>query len=136
MARSWLEVTTDEVQSKQGAAERLAERRRGIAERAQQCVAELVAPALRKAGTDEYADREYREDHDTEWSVVRCGLYAPGEAERDPTVAFHSVEFDAYQPLVILRRKADGAGRRAESHTLRLEKLDADALADFLAHEP
>ena len=40
---------------------------------------------------------------------MRCGVHTPGDVERDPTVAFRIAEFDAYQPLVILRRKAEGA---------------------------
>lgn len=132
VARSWLEVTTDEVQSKASAKQRLVERRAALAEQARAKVASTVAPILQQAA-GRMGGREYREDHETEWSVVRCGLYAPGEVERDPTVAFHEVEFDAYQPLVILRRKAAGAGALPQACTLRLADLDAEALEAFLA---
>ncbi|MDA3920006.1 MAG: hypothetical protein PF501_04895 [Salinisphaera sp.] len=131
MARNWLEVTTGEVQARMGANERLAERREHMSARAWTIIESLVAPAFQKAG-EAMGRREYREAGDTEWTVARCGLYAPGSVEQDPTVAFHEAEFDAYQPLVVLRRKAAGAGARVETQTVRIEKLDAAVLESFL----
>lgn len=130
MARSWLEVTTGEVQSKLGANERLAKRREQIAERAQRVLEEVVRPAFERASKG--CDWQYREDHDTEWSLVRCGLYGPGNAERDPNVAFYVAEFDAYQPLVVLRRKAPGAAALPVSRTVGLDALDSDTIEAFL----
>ena len=130
MARSWLEVTTDEVQSKQGARERLAERRGTIAERARAVLTECVEPAFRAAA--DRGDWTYREDVETEWSVARCGIYGPGDATRGPRVAFFVAEFDAYQPLVVLRRKASGAGALPHSRTVGLDALDADTVEAFL----
>ena len=130
MARSWLEVTTGEVQSKLGANERLAKRREQIAERAQRVLEEVVRPAFERASKG--CGWLYREDHDTEWSLARCGIYGPGNAERDPNVAFYVVEFDAYQPLVVLRRKAPGAAALPVSRTVGLDALDSDTIEAFL----
>jgi len=131
VARKWLEVTTGEVQARMGANDKLAERRVAMTDRAIQAIESLVAPALQKAA-ESMGDREYREAGDSEWTVARCGIYAPGSVEQDPTVAFHEAEFDAYQPLVVLRRKAHGAGSAVEARTLRIEKLDESVLASFL----
>lgn len=131
MASNWLEVTTGEVKSRMGAAEQLDERREAMSERAWQVIESLVAPTFQKAA-EHMGRREYREAGDTEWTVARCGLYAPGSVEQDPTVAFHEAEFDAYQPLVVLRHKADGAGARVETQTLRIARLDASVLESFL----
>tara|TARA_Y100001968_G_scaffold314461_1_gene339845 strand:- start:817 stop:1218 length:402 start_codon:yes stop_codon:yes gene_type:complete len=131
VALSWLEVTTDEVQSKLGANERLAERRATIEKQVRETLESLVAPAFRKAA--EADGWEYFEQAHTEWSVVRCGIHGPGDVERDPTVAFRIAEFDAYQPLVILRRKPEGAAAQASSEIVKLDKLDAETLQRFLA---
>ena len=130
MALSWLEVTTDEVQSKLGANERLAERRATIEKQARETVKSLVEPAFREAA--EADGWEYFEQSHTEWSVVRCGIHSPGEVERDPSVAFRVAEFDAYQPLVILRRKAEGAAAQPSAEIVKLDKLDAATLDRFL----
>ena len=130
MALSWLEVTTDEVQSKLGANARLAERRDTIAERARGVVNDVVAPAFRAAAAQ--GGWEYVEMHDTEWSVVRCGVHSPGAFERDPTLAFRIAEFDAYQPLVVLRAKAEGAAAQPTSRIVRLDDIDADTIERFL----
>ncbi|MGB7758119.1 MAG: hypothetical protein WBL23_18860 [Salinisphaera sp.] len=131
MARSWLEVTTGEVQSRIGASERLAERREAIADQAWSAIEGWVAQAFQAAG-ERIGRREFRVAGDSEYAVARCGIYAPGAVEHDPRVAFHEAEFDAYQPLVVLRRKADGAGAPVESRTLRVSALDETALNDFL----
>ncbi|MES1926890.1 hypothetical protein [Salinisphaera sp. T31B1] len=133
MARSWLEVTTDEVQSKLGSNQRLAERRDSMAARAQAVVEQVAAPVFEAAA--EARGWVYREVHNTEWSVVCCGIHAPGEVERDPTVAFCMAEFDAYQPLVVLRRKADGAAAEPVSRIVMLGDLDEAALKTFLAED-
>lgn len=133
MARSWLEVTTDEVQSKLGSNERLAMRREQMAEQAQRVVDEIAAPVFKAAA--EKNGWEYREQHDTEWSVVRCGIHGPGELERDPSIAFFLAEFDAYQPLVVLRHKREGAAAQAHSRTVALKNLDKTTLEAFLAGE-
>ncbi|MES1927805.1 hypothetical protein SADO_01075 [Salinisphaera dokdonensis CL-ES53] len=130
MARSWLEVTTDEVQSKLGANARLAERRESIAERARGVVNDVVAPAFRAAA--EQGDWQYVEDHETEWSVVRCGVHTPGDFDGDPTLGFRLAEFDAYQPLVVLRAKAHGAAAQPTSRIVRVEDIDADTIKRFL----
>jgi hypothetical protein len=130
VARSWLEVTTDEVQSKLGANQRLAERRETIAERARGIVSDVVAPAFRAAA--EQGDWQYVEEHDTEWAVVRCGVHSPGDFERDPALAFRIAEFDAYQPLVVLRTKAGGAAARPSSRIVRLDDIDADTVKRFI----
>lgn len=132
MASNWLEVTTGEVQARIGAGDRLEERREAMAEHAWELIEELVAPTL-QATAQAMGGREYRQAGDGEWTVARCGIYAPGSVEQDPTVAFHEVEFEAYQPLVVLRRKARGAGATVESRTLRVDKLDSAALESFLS---
>lgn len=133
MARSWLEVTTDEVQSKLGVNERLAVRREQMAEQAQIVVDETAAPLFKAAA--QTRGWEYREQHDTEWSVVRCGIHGPGELDRDPSVAFFIAEFDAYQPLVVLRRKREGAAAQPSSRTVALKDLDKSTLEAFLADD-
>ncbi|HET7313620.1 hypothetical protein [Salinisphaera sp.] len=130
MARNWLEVTTSEVQSRLGANERLAARREIMADRAWSVIDAWVARAFQDAA--ERIGREYRVGGDNEYAVVRCGIYAPGAVEHDPRVAFHEAEFDAYQPLVVLRRKADGAGAPVETRTLRVSALDQATLSKFL----
>lgn len=132
MARSWLEVTTGEVQSRIGANERLAERREAMADQAWSAIDDWVAQAFQKAGA-RIGRREFRVAGDSEYAVARCGIYAPGAVEHDPRVAFHEAEFDAYQPLVVLRRKAEGAGAPVESRTLRVSALDEATLSGFLA---
>lgn len=132
MARSWLEVTTDEVRSKMGANERLAERREAMGTRARGVVDETVAPVF-KAAAEQREGWHYLEDHDTEWAIVRCGIHSPGDVERDPTVAFFIAEFDAYQPLVILRAKAEGAAAQPRAEIVRLDDLDGDTVERFLA---
>ena len=47
-------------------------------------------------------------------------------------MAFFVAEFDAYQPLVVLRRKASGAGALPHSRTVGLDALDADTVEAFL----
>ncbi|GAB3682577.1 hypothetical protein [Salinisphaera aquimarina] len=130
MARSWLEVTTDEVQSKLGANKRLADRREAIAERARAAVRDVAAPVFEQAAAQ--GDWQYREEHDTEWSVVRCGIHGPGELDRDPTVAFYMAEFDAYQPLVVLRHKARGAAEQPSSRIVSLDELNQALLEAFI----
>ncbi|WP_145961356.1 hypothetical protein [Salinisphaera sp. LB1] len=132
MARSWLEVTTGEVQSRMGDNERLAERREAMAEQAWSAIDDWVAAAFQAAG-ERIGRREFRVAGDSEYAVARCGIYAPGAVEHDPRVAFHEAEFDAYQPLVVLRRKADGAGAPVESRTLRVSALDEATLNEFLS---
>lgn len=132
MSRNWLEVTTGEVQSRMAVNDQLAERREAMSERAWQLIEQQLAPVLQNAAQT-LGDREYREAGDSEWTVARCGIYGRGSVEQDPTVAFHEAEFDAYQPLVVLRRKAHGAGASVESLTLRVDKLDSAALESFLA---
>ncbi|RJS92701.1 hypothetical protein [Salinisphaera sp. Q1T1-3] len=132
MARSWLEVTTDEVQSRQGANDRLAERREAMSDRAWALIEASLAPAFQAAAA-RLGAREYRVAGDSELAVAKCGIYAPGAVEHDPRVAFHEAEFDAYQPLVILRRKADGAGQPVHATTLHIERLDAEAIETFLS---
>lgn len=132
MARSWLEVTTDEVQSRMGANERLAERREEIADRAWRLMEQAFVPAF-QAAAERLGDREFRMAGDSEWAVARCGIYGPGSVEHDPRVAFHEAEFDAYQPLVVLRRKPDGAGARVESRTLHIDRVEPDMIEAFLA---
>lgn len=131
MARSWLEVTTDEVQSRLDAAGQLAERRAQMSARAWEAIDGWVGEAFQAAAA-RFGDREYRVAGDSEGTAARCGIYAPGSVEHDPRVAFHEAEFDAYRPLVALRRKAAGAGAPVEARTLRLSQLDADLLNDFL----
>ena len=131
MARSWLEVTTDEVQAKLGVNERLAVRRAQMAEQAQIVVDETAGPLFKAAA--QTRGWEYREQHDTEWSVVRCGIHGPGELDRDPSVAFFIAEFDAYQPLVVLRHKGEGAAAQPSSRTVALKDLDKSTLEAFLA---
>ncbi len=129
--RRWLEVTTDEVQSRRGVEQRLAQRREQIKARAEEIAAEIVVPAFRKAA--ETDDWRYEEAHETEWAVVRCGIYGPEEAPRDPAAAFISAEFDAYQPMVVLQRKAAGAGAAPHSQSLVLDDLDSAAVEAFIA---
>jgi hypothetical protein len=93
-------------------------------------VKSLVEPAFREAA--EADGWEYFEQSHTEWSVVRCGIHSPGEVGRDPSVAFRIAEFDAYQPLVILRRKAEGAAAQPSAEIVKLDKLDAATLDRFL----
>lgn len=131
MARSWLEVTTDEVQSRLGMRQRLAERREQMAEAAWAAIEEWVGPAFQEAG-ERIGNREYRIAGDSDLAVASCGIYAPGAVEHDPRVAFHEAEFDAYQPMVVLRRKADGAGAEVESRTMRIASLDRATLDEFL----
>lgn len=133
MARSWLEVTTDEVQSKLGSNERLAARREQIGEHARRVVKDIAAPVFKAAA--ETRGWAYREQHDTEWSVVRCGVHGPGELDRDPSVAFFLAEFDAYQPLVVLRHKPEGAAAQPHSRTVALKDLDTATLESFLAED-
>mgnify|MGYP004174292207 FL=1 len=135
MARNWLEVTTTEVHAKLGASERLAERRDVMADRAWALIEQTVAPAF-QAAAERIGEREFRMAGDTEWGVASCGIYGIGAVEQDPRVAFHEAEFDAYQPLVILRRKADGAGAPVESRTVHVDNLDAETLDAFLAETP
>lgn len=132
MARSWLEVTTDEVHSRLGANARLAERREALSERVWALLENTVMPVF-QAAAERLGNREFRMAGDSEWALARCGIYAPGDVEQDPRVAFHEAEFDAYQPLVILRRKADGAGAPVQAKTLHLDRLDDTVLAEFLA---
>ncbi|WP_348760234.1 hypothetical protein [uncultured Salinisphaera sp.] len=135
MARSWLEVTTTEVHAKLGANERLAERRDAMADRAWALIEQTIAPAF-QAAAERIGEREFRMAGDTEWAVARCGIYGIGDVESDPRVAFHEAEFDAYQPLIILRRKADGAGAPVESRTVHIDNLDEDTLGEFLSAAP
>ena len=99
-------------------------------ERARGVVNDVVAPAFRAAAAQ--GGWEYVEMHDTEWSVVRCGVHSPGAFERDPTLAFRIAEFDAYQPLVVLRAKAEGAAAQPTSRIVRLDDIDADTIERFL----
>ena len=135
MARNWLEVTTTEVHAKLGASERLAERRDVMADRAWALIEQTVAPAF-QAAAERIGEREFRMAGDTEWGVASCGIYGIGAVEQDPRVAFHEAEFDAYQPLVILRRKAEGAGAPVESRTVHVDNLDGETLDAFLAETP
>ncbi|WP_123658064.1 hypothetical protein [Salinisphaera japonica] len=135
MARNWLEVTTTEVHAKLGASERLAERRDVMADRAWALIEQTVAPTF-QAAAERIGEREFRMAGDTEWGVASCGIYGIGAVEQDPRVAFHEAEFDAYQPLVILRRKAEGAGAPVESRTVHVDNLDGETLDAFLAETP
>ena len=135
MARNWLEGTTTEVHAKLGASERLAERRDVMADRAWALIEQTVAPAF-QAAAERIGEREFRMAGDTEWGVASCGIYGIGAVEQDPRVAFHEAEFDAYQPLVILRRKAEGAGAPVESRTVHVDNLDGETLDAFLAETP
>ncbi len=129
--RRWLEVTTDEVQSRRGVEQRLAQRREQIKVRAEQIAAEIVVPAFEKAA--ETGDWRYEEASETEWAVVCCGIHGPQDAPRDPTAAFIVAEFDAYQPMVILRRKAAGAGAAPHSQSVALDDLDRATVEAFIA---
>lgn len=131
MGRSWLEVTTGEVHSRLDANQRLAERRAAMAEQAWAAIEGWLGQAFQQAA-ERIGRREYRVAGDSDYAVARCGIYAPGAVEHDPRVAFHEAEFDAYQPLVILRRKADGAGAPVQTRTLRVAALDEAVLAEFL----
>lgn len=129
--RRWLEVTTDEVQSRLGVEQRLARRREQIKARAEEAAQQIVVPAFKQAA--EAREWRYEEAHETEWAVLRCEIRGPGDAPRDPTAAFVSAEFDAYQPMVILRRKAAGAGQMPHAQTVMLSDLDAAAVEAFVA---
>ncbi|MES1956162.1 hypothetical protein [Salinisphaera hydrothermalis] len=131
MARSWLEVTTGEVQSRLETNDRLSERRAAMAEQAWSMIDGWVAEVFQSAA-ERIGRREFRVAGDSEYAVARCGIYAPGAVEHDPRVAFHEAEFDGYQPLVVLRRKAEGAGAPVQTRTLRVSALDEAALTEFL----
>ncbi|KEZ76996.1 hypothetical protein [Salinisphaera hydrothermalis] len=131
MARSWLEVTTGEVQSRLETNDRLSERREAMAEQAWSMIDGWVAEVFQSAA-ERIGRREFRVAGDSEYAVARCGIYAPGAVEHDPRVAFHEAEFDGYQPLVVLRRKAEGAGAPVQTRTLRVSALDEAALTEFL----
>ncbi|ROO28631.1 hypothetical protein SAJA_07705 [Salinisphaera japonica YTM-1] len=121
--------------AKLGASERLAERRDVMADRAWALIEQTVAPTF-QAAAERIGEREFRMAGDTEWGVASCGIYGIGAVEQDPRVAFHEAEFDAYQPLVILRRKAEGAGAPVESRTVHVDNLDGETLDAFLAETP
>lgn len=131
MARSWLEVTTGEVQSRLDTNDRLSERREAMAEQAWSMIDGWVAEVFQSAA-ERIGRREFRVAGDNDYAVASCGIYAPGAVEHDPRVAFHEAEFDAYQPLVVLRRKADGAGAPVQTRTLRVSALDEATLTEFL----
>lgn len=117
MGRSWLQVTTGEVQSKVDDAERLHERREKVAHAAGETLETVVRPAMQAAA--ETAGAEYREEEGGD-ALYRLCLIDCGERGRVEAA------LDAFRPLLIL------AGPGGEREALRLDDLERKWLEGWL----
>ncbi|MES1944978.1 hypothetical protein PC39_12706 [Salinisphaera sp. PC39] len=116
MARTWLQVTTGEVQSKADDAERLRERHERIAAQAEARLEETVRPAMEAAARD--AGGRYREADGGEALCRLCTV----ETETGAVEA----AFDGFRPLLLL------AGPAGEREVRRLDDVTRDWLDDWL----
>lgn len=117
MARTWLQVTTGEVQSKADDAERLRERRESIAAQAEARLEATVRPAMEAAACDTRG--RYREADGGEALCRLCMI----ETEAGAVV---EAAFDAFRPLLLL------AGPAGEREVRRLDEVERDWLDEWL----
>lgn len=117
MARSWLQVTTGEVQSKADAAERLRERRESVAEQADRHLRNILRPTLQ--ATAESAAGTYREEDGGDALHRLVVIEWPGGARLE-------VALDAFRPLLIVSAP-DG-----ERRVLNLRELEQTWLEGWL----
>ena len=116
MARTWLQVTTGEVQSKADDAARLRERHESIAAQAEARLEETVRPAMEAAARD--AGGRY---HESDGGEALCRLCT---VETDAGAV--EAAFDGFRPLLLL------AGPRGEREVRCLDDVPRDWLDDWL----
>lgn len=127
MARTWLQVTTGEIQAKREARERLAERRADNAAAVEDCLERAVRPALKAAAE---ARGWTFEETGGRGEVSRCRIVDTGTKP-----AYAEVSIDAANPVAILRRHPGGADGQVVTGAVRCDALDRERLAAWLDGE-